>query len=1299
MQSVYELKEQAVTDTPVLIFDCTLCDGTAEHWCTHAITLNGTAYDARVLEHSAFEMQTASDQGVDGSPRISIVLANADSHFSEIERSRGWKGARLTVGFLFYDSRNQQPSSETVVLFQGICNPPDEMREATFRLTAVNRMNLQRLLLPPVRIQRRCPWQFPANLDQRAEAADGGAAGPYSRYYRCGYSPDVPGGSGILNGGEPFASCGYTRADCEARGMGSRFGGIEYVPPAIPVRAHGKDWSTSAVSVNQARYNDSVPMVYGTVWYNPPVVFARNDGNLTRMQVLLGIGPMHDVLKLLVNDVEIPLGVKGKNMTGTGWYNVPTLGGRDGAFDPNFTDGRGQPAGDPYGSMAYLAVVVPTRLSSGTSVPTVKVLAQGLVLAEYDSDGAYAESRFSSNPAWILLDILRRSGWSVSEIDMPSFAATAAYCDEQIEAVDLNGNAIALSRFECNLVLQHRRSGGDIVRGIRNAARLYLTYGPGGLLQLQVENTAAAERPVKPACTNSAQPLNGGWPSYEFGDGTGGLSGILRRANGEPSVTVSSRGSADTPNRFSVEFQDALNGYQQDSYSMVDPDDVARSGQEVSVALPVLGLPNFDQAARILKCNLDKSVRGNTYIRFDTSVKAVGIRPGDIITVTYLKEGFERQPFRVLKIAPVTNYRTSTITAQIHDDAWYRDTNGQSSAAGGPGRRTDATIGLPRPLVGSTLDANGDIQFGIEESAAADTDGTSQSNLSVSFIAPPASGGSGPGVPLISFSCRVAGGGSLNAGETLYYGVSGVDSAGNESGLSFIVRAVIDNDGSSVALRGLSFAPGTSTFRVYRGAIPTVLFRIASDQPLAGEFTDTGLANQLAAPPDANFDHANFYWRLELQPEIAASLHGGSTIGNETLAMAANRYRGMIARITRGRGAGQERAISSHDATTLSVSPPWGLEPDASSYFVVSEAGWHFGALTNSSPVQFAVPNRGGEIVQVTGRSANVNDAESAPELSTVTRWQIGGAGLGDGAPPPQPYFGLTPGPRGGTVELSGVSFSDLTNTRSIMAATLTVDYTDELQGLPPTRLATPLAAGGVTVALNTPGAAQPGSLLQIDAEVLQVASVLNGGLEYEVARGAQGSIAAAHAAQAPVYHLLRKTVIAPFPLDFFGSPYCGNWSFPIALPDARVASAELFVTNSRGNSPARVICMTGTVENGLRTLSGRLISLTVDGVVAVESNAVPAATLPCASSVRDIFATVEQPPAGSPLSCVVRVNGAAIATLTIAAGQLVSNAIDMTSDPSVEGLVIPANQPVSVDVTAVGSVYPGRRLTVFVRL
>src|SRR5215831_8659318 len=103
MATIYEVKEQAVTDTPLLVFDCVLPDGRAEHWSTHAVTVGGVAYDARVMAHNVFELQAASDQGIDGIPRITLALGNADSHFSEIERSTGFKGARLRASFLFYD--------------------------------------------------------------------------------------------------------------------------------------------------------------------------------------------------------------------------------------------------------------------------------------------------------------------------------------------------------------------------------------------------------------------------------------------------------------------------------------------------------------------------------------------------------------------------------------------------------------------------------------------------------------------------------------------------------------------------------------------------------------------------------------------------------------------------------------------------------------------------------------------------------------------------------------------------------------------------------------------------------------------------------------------------------------------------------------------------------------------------------------------------------------------------------------------------------------------------------------------
>jgi len=235
-----------------------------------------------------------------------------------------------------------------------------------------------------------------------------------------------------LNAGAPYTSCAQTRADCVLHGMFAsdsngnttgRYGGLEYVPATVLVRGTGqKSLQLSNVQDNQAAYNDPVPLVYGTQWHLPDVVFSRNDGNLTRMEVLLCMGEIQGVLTVLVNDIIVPQGVSGQNMTSTGWWNPISAGTRNGKQDPNFGDGGAGPIGDPYGSMAYLSVVVPNQINDGSSIPTVQVLIQGMKLLTFDTSGTSLGAQFSSNPAWVLLDILRRSAYGLNEINCASFA-------------------------------------------------------------------------------------------------------------------------------------------------------------------------------------------------------------------------------------------------------------------------------------------------------------------------------------------------------------------------------------------------------------------------------------------------------------------------------------------------------------------------------------------------------------------------------------------------------------------------------------------------------------------------------------------------------------------------------------------------------------------------------------------------------------------------------------------------------------------------------------------------------------
>lgn len=1050
-----------------------------------------------------------------------------------------------------------------------------------------------------------------------------------------------------------------------------------------------------------------MPLIYGTGWFQPAVIFARNDGNLTHMEALLGMGEIASVLKVIVNDVEIPAGSPGANMTATGWYNVVTTGVRNGTFNVDFTDSAGNPLGDPYGNMAVLSVVVPNRISDGRSVANVNVLVQGMKLSQYDANGAYVNDAFTNNPAWVLLDVLRRSGWSDSDVDLASFAAVAARCDELVSTVDLHGNSTLIPRFQCNLILTKRRSAADVVRGIRNGSSVYLVFDSTGRLQLRVEDTIAKQQPDKPPTSNSKEALNEGWPAYEFGDS--GFSGILRRQSGEAALRVYSRNSADSPNLFTVEFQDEFNEYQQDSLSLVDLDDSLRCGQDVTTTLTALGLPNYEQATRMTSLQLGKSIQGNTYVEFETSVRAIGLKPGDIVSLTYAKEGFDRQPFRINKISPGVNYRTAVITAQIHDDEWY---SGALTGGSGAGRQPSFEVGIPRPLVGSLVDSDGKPEFGITESSSSSTDGTIALDLEVDFSPPSRPSVSQASAPMVGLNPQIGtSAGTLAGGQNLYYAVSGVDAGGLEGALSFLIKATTPagTDTNQVTLGTLSFSRLTSGFHVYRGPNTAQLLRIADNVPVAATFTDPGATAELQGPPDYNYDHANFYWRLELQPEFSVNIHSANTVGNSSLNMLPADFNGAIARITRGKGAWQERVVSSNSKTTLNLTSNWDIEPDATSSFLIADSTWQFGASASSSPVSFAVPNREGLTIQISGRAANVRDEESAFELSPLTRWRIrGGAGQGgDSYVAGMPSFGLFPTGQG-TVEVQGIGFSNQANTSSVSAGTLTVGYWNELNGPSSILLANAVAAADTTIVVAQAAGAVAGDLIQIDSEVMLVQQTSSDGMTYQVERGSHGTVAADYLAQEPVYVLAKKTFVMAFAHDFFGSPSSGSYAYPVFLPDARIAAAELFVTNAVGNSDVARKAFTATTDLGLRSLAGGQLTIQVEGMLAIQTNAAPLLLVDEARSVRDVYAVVLDPPTdkvdpvtglqlGSPIQLQITQNGLPYCSLTIAVGSTVSNVVD--------GFLLgplQAKAKIGLDITSVSGssdTLPGRDLTVTIRL
>jgi len=233
-------------------------------------------------------------------------------------------------------------------------------------------------------------------------------------------------------------------------------------------------------------------------------------------------------------------------------------------------------------------------------------------------------------------------------------------------------------------------------------------------------------------------------------------------------------------------------------------------------------------------------------------------------------------------------------------------------------------------------------------------------------------------------------------------------------------------------------------------------------------------------------------------------------------------------------------------------------------------------------------------------------------------------------------------------------------------------------------------------IELTAAGGSGSIELVQIDSEVMRIKEVLGGGLRYRVTRGVDCD-AEAHAAGAPVYHLSKKVFVVPFPRDFFGSPASGNLSYPIVIPDARIASAELYVTNSKGNSEVSTECYTASVDGGLRTLSGGQYTIQVEGHLAIQTKATPPIVVQEMHAVSDVFAMVNEAPTGAPVEMEVVIGGSQYCLLTIAPGSRYSNVVEGFGRAP-----LAAGSEITLNILSVGQSAgstPGRDLTVMIRL
>ena len=895
--TIITAKELEQTYQPLLLATFEFVNGTVLRVSSHPLNVaeggvqyGGNNYLARVLDENVAAIQAMSEQGIDVIPSVDLTLADADRYlWTNYEVGIGFKGARLTLTFVFWNADTSEFSSDSLTTFVGKCGPGQAESAEILSVSATSILNLQRVELPDIRIQKRCPWIFPLNADQRQEAADD----EDSFFYPCGYSPDASGANarGNLNGDEPYTECSYTKADCVLRGMfkedslarkTGRFGGIQFDPP--------RSWKSKSYlegrtidgynTPNEAKFGDYVPLVYGMAWVEARVMSVMGDGNSSRFECVVCAGKVENIFKVIVNDVEVP---QAADMNGNPylvhdvlfWWAVLNRGDRDGQpTEDAYYNGKG----DPYGSMCSIMVVVPRSLQASNSVPRVSVLVRGPHLRTYNA-GLEPVREWTQNPAWVLMDILVRCGWYYDDLDIQSFYDASLVCAASVSYVQMNGYTYVHERFAVGFVISDRRSAAEIVRGIRTGCRGLLIPNVAGKVALRIQQSIAAEQPAQIPGSNYATAVNGGYVAYKFD-----LSTILRKNDGAPAIRVWQPGISDCPNRMSVNFQDSDNGWAPDSLTIVDTQDVPRSGQEVGGSVAAEGLNSYDQSKRVIASIFAEGYRGNPrsdtggtiWMEVESSVRIIHLRGGHLCLVDLPHLGISSVIFRVMRVQPGANFETSKATLRWHADAWYSDTYGQhpDPEYSEPRRNRLSRPAYPwqpyteQPGAQDPLHSSSQWNFRLEPIQETSADGSLAVVLRVTGK-PPVNMFSTVAPPFVPLQGNTASsGGAIPGGRTYWMALVAKDATGasgfKSSAPSQLVKVDVGSatDTNTISITGIAWPSGAAGYLILAGDNPNALTFQGMSDTTPASVTLTSLNERSFGLPDLEFDRLTVRLKL-----------------------------------------------------------------------------------------------------------------------------------------------------------------------------------------------------------------------------------------------------------------------------------------------------------------------------------------------------------------------------------------------------------------------------------------------------
>ncbi len=790
--NINEGKELAVAFRPVVFVDFVFPDGTAYYVASIGATFNGHLYDARIDDQQIERLASLSEQGIDRVPSATIVLADPSaSVFNSYDRGHGFKGASMTLRFALYDPPSGNFTTDNFVPFVGTCDEPSS-DDKNLTVPAQSKLNLSQYMLPQAPIQVRCIWINPTTTAQRAvadsaaslyypcgETRDLAAAPPCAytkqtctrprRYSGSTWAPgQTDAGVNYISGKNEswrnadtsgkykeywpvwlggkawvsvvplnqFGDGNYTRGEA-AVGIGEVdvarviVNGVELSQNTLYATPGAKDYCWSYVNLG---YRDGTPNPdagyngkgdpYGgltVIEYRAPKTVIPPETPATVMVLGERAVGGHLVTQSSIAVASVQAGISG---------NPGPIIIRFGRVLAGTADPGDQSAITIAG--CSFAAANGSWIMELLELPYDHATLRGSMA--YGSGGACTAYFNQSNQSGggptpgLIQETMRLCGISAAELSAPMMAVANAICNANITGTDGGGNTYTEPRFTSAVAVRQRRSAGEIVRGLRQSVGGILTVDNAGLIGMRIEGPLAEQQGAPVDGSNTATPITStlrdgstanGYPAYRFDESN---AWGLKRA-GQP--------VAQMPNRVTFSFQDPVQQYAISTFSLVDSDDVARVGREISGGLQVNpeGIGSYNHALRCGRLGLNKIHRGNPagdtrgtdWWEWKSSFRACRLRIGDIVTLNNTRYNLIEQMVRITEIKPSKNFEIMDLKGHHHEDSWYLDSHGNAA--------DPAFSATPHPNLGATVPPT----YAIGVSAL---DGTVAQVLNLSFSDP-----------------------------------------------------------------------------------------------------------------------------------------------------------------------------------------------------------------------------------------------------------------------------------------------------------------------------------------------------------------------------------------------------------------------------------------------------------------------------------------------------------------------------------------------------------------------------------